>query len=63
MTAHFDIVIIGAGIAGVSVAAELAATAKVVVLEMEAQPGSHATGRSAAFFAAAYGSDVVRGIK
>ncbi|HAT26852.1 MAG TPA: FAD-dependent oxidoreductase [Gammaproteobacteria bacterium] len=62
MTAHFDIVIIGAGIAGVSVAAELAATAKVVVLEMEAQPGSHATGRSAAFFAAAYGSDVVRGI-
>jgi len=57
-----DIIVIGAGIAGVSAAAELAANAKVLVLEMEAQPGYHATGRSAAYFAPAYGNQVVRGI-
>jgi len=55
-----DIIVIGAGIAGASAAAELAATARVVVLEMEQQPGYHATGRSAAYFAAAYGKKVVR---
>lgn len=55
-----DILVIGAGIAGASAAAELAATARVVMLEMEQQPGYHATGRSAAYFAAAYGKKVVR---
>ena len=55
-----DILVIGAGIAGASAAAELAETARVVVLEMEPQPGYHATGRSAAYFAAAYGKKVVR---
>ncbi|MCW8873405.1 MAG: FAD-binding oxidoreductase [Xanthomonadales bacterium] len=55
-----DIIVIGAGIAGASAAAELAANADVVLLEMEAQPGYHATGRSAAYFAAAYGKKVVR---
>jgi D-arginine dehydrogenase len=55
-----DIVVIGAGIAGASAAAELAALAEVTLLEMEAQPGFHATGRSAAYFAAAYGKKVVR---
>lgn len=55
-----DIIVIGAGIAGASAAAELAASATVVLLEMEAQPGYHATGRSAAYFAAAYGKKVVR---
>jgi D-arginine dehydrogenase len=44
----------------VSAAAELAASARVTLLEMEAQPGYHATGRSAAYFAAAYGKRVVR---
>ena len=41
---------------------ELAASASVLLLEAEAQPGYHATGRSAAFYAASYGNDVVRGI-
>lgn len=63
MTAkQYDFIVIGAGIAGVSVAAELAAFGKVCVLEMESQPGYHATGRSAAFFAASYGNPVVRGV-
>lgn len=57
-----DIIVIGAGIAGVSAAAELAAYAEVILLEMESQPGYHATGRSAAFFAAGYGNRVIRGI-
>ncbi len=55
-----DIIVIGAGIAGVSAAAELAADASVTVLEMEQQPGYHATGRSAAYFAAAYGKKVIQ---
>src|SRR5210317_515311 len=57
-----DIIVIGAGMAGVSAAAELAASARLPLLEMEAQPGYHATGRSAAYFAAAYGKKVVREI-
>ena len=57
-----DIIVIGAGIAGVSAAAELAATARVIVLEREPQPGYHATGRSAAFFVASYGNAAVRAI-
>jgi D-arginine dehydrogenase len=57
-----DIIVIGAGIAGVSAAAELAADARVTILEMEQQPGYHATGRSAAYFAAAYGKKVIQEI-
>ena len=57
-----DIIVIGAGISGVSAAAELAADSTVTVLEMEAQPGYHASGRSAAYFAAAYGKKIIRDI-
>lgn len=55
-----DVVVIGAGIAGASAAAVLAGETSVILLEMEPQPGYHATGRSAAYFAAAYGKKVVR---
>jgi len=57
-----DIIVIGGGIAGISAAAELAADASVVVLEAESQAGYHATSRSAAFFAAAYGKKIIRDI-
>jgi D-arginine dehydrogenase len=57
-----DIIVIGAGIAGISAAAELAADARVTVLEMEPQAGYHATGRSAAYFAAGYGKKIIREI-
>jgi D-arginine dehydrogenase len=57
-----DIIVIGAGIAGASAAAELAADARVVLVETEAQPGYHATGRSAAYYAPSYGNDVVRNL-
>jgi D-arginine dehydrogenase len=57
-----DIIVIGAGIAGVSAGAELAEHASLTVLEMEPQPGYHASGRSAAYFAAAYGKKIIRDI-
>ena len=60
MTAHYDIAIIGAGMAGASLAAELAPHARVVVLEGEDRPGYHTTGRSAAFWDECYGGpDIV----
>lgn len=60
MNHRFDIAVIGAGMAGASIAAELSPHASVIVLEGEAQPGYHATGRSAAFWEECYGGpDVV----
>ena len=55
-----DIVIVGAGMAGASLAAELAPHASVVILEAEAMPGYHATGRSAAFWTESYGGAAVQ---
>lgn len=51
----YDFAIVGAGIAGASLAAELGARASLVVLEAEDRPGYHATGRSAAFWEECYG--------
>lgn len=50
-----DVAIVGAGIAGASLAAELAPHASVVLLESEDVAGYHATGRSAAFWSETYG--------
>lgn len=58
----FDFAVIGAGIAGASVAARLADTASVVLLERESQPGYHSTGRSAAMFMESYGPPMVRAL-
>ena len=56
-----DVVVVGAGIAGVSAGAALAeAGAEVAVLEAEDRPGHHATGRSVALFTETYGNEVVR---
>jgi D-arginine dehydrogenase len=52
---RYDIAITGAGIAGASLAAELAPHARVLLLEMEEAPGYHSTGRSAAFWSETYG--------
>jgi len=54
---RYDVIIIGAGMAGASVAAELSCDRKVAVFEREEQPGVHATGRSAAAFIPSYGAD------
>jgi Predicted dehydrogenase len=47
---NFDIVIIGAGISGAGAGYALAGQRKVLLLEGEAQPGYHSTGRSAAVY-------------
>lgn len=57
-----DFLIIGAGMAGASAGYFLAPHAGVVMLEREAQPGYHATGRSAAMFSETYGNATVRAI-
>ena len=59
---NFDCIVIGAGIAGASVAAELSASQSVLVLERESQPGYHTTGRSAALYTTAYGPPVIRAL-
>jgi len=56
----FDVAIVGAGIAGAGLAAALAPHARVALLEAEAQPGYHATGRSAAFWSETYGGPAVQ---
>lgn len=58
----FNFVVIGAGMAGLSVAAELSRNARVAVVEREAQPGYHSTGRSAALFSELYGNVTIRGL-
>ena len=50
-----DVIVIGAGIAGASLAFFLAPHARIAVLEREARPGMHTTGRSAAMFMESYG--------
>ena len=57
-----DVLIIGAGMAGASAAYFLAPHLRVVLLEREAQPGYHATGRSAAMYSETYGNATVRAI-
>lgn len=59
----FDFAIIGCGMAGASLAYELSCLdKKVLVLESEAYPAYHTTGRSAAFYMEAYGNETVRKI-
>ena len=54
-----DILIVGGGIAGASLGAELAGKARVVLIEAESHCGYHATGRSAAFWLESYGGPIV----
>jgi D-arginine dehydrogenase len=57
-----DFIVIGAGIAGTSLAYELARSNRVCLIEGESRPGLHATGRSAALFAPSYGGRAIRAI-
>jgi D-arginine dehydrogenase len=56
---RYDFAIVGAGIAGASLAAGLAGQGRAVLLEAEERPGYHATGRSAAFWTESYGGPLV----
>ncbi|HAM49101.1 MAG TPA: FAD-dependent oxidoreductase, partial [Alphaproteobacteria bacterium] len=53
--ASYDFLIVGAGIVGAAIAYRLAPHGRVAILEKEAQPGYHATGRSTATFVESYG--------
>jgi D-arginine dehydrogenase len=57
---RFDIVIVGGGIAGASLGAELASKASVLILEREDSAGYHSTGRSVAFWEETYGGRMVQ---
>ncbi len=55
-------VVVGGGIAGASVAYELAATGSVTLLEAEPELARHSTSRSAATWIPGHGNDVVRAL-
>lgn len=57
---RYDYLVVGSGIAGSSIASELAASAKVLLVEREACHGYHTTGRSAAMFIESYGNAWIR---
>ncbi len=57
---HFDVLVIGAGIAGATVAAQVGAERRVALIEAEDAAGYHTTGRSAALWTAFYGPSDVR---
>lgn len=62
MLFEHDIVVIGGGMAGASIAAHLSEHASVRLLEMEPRPGYHSTGRSAALFCEFYGNEAIRAL-
>lgn len=57
-----DFIVVGAGMAGASMAANLAETGCVAVLEAEQHAGYHSTGRSAAVFSEIYGNPPIRAL-
>ncbi len=58
----YDYVIVGAGMAGVSLAYRLPESAQVLVLERESHAAYHSTGRSAAMFVETYGTETIRAL-
>ncbi|HKC29451.1 MAG TPA: FAD-dependent oxidoreductase [Jatrophihabitans sp.] len=58
----YDVIVIGGGMAGVSIAAELAADRRILLVDMEATLAYHTTGRSAAMFLESYGGPAIRAL-
>jgi D-arginine dehydrogenase len=57
----YDVIIVGGGIAGASLGAEIASMRRTLIVEAESHCGYHSTGRSAAFYLESYGGpDVAR---
>jgi D-arginine dehydrogenase len=60
MAVACDYLICGSGVAGASLAFELAAHGRVIVVEQEDRHGHHTTGRSAAIYIESYGAEPLR---
>ena len=58
----YDAIVIGGGMAGVSIAYELQGDRRVALLERESQLAFHTTGRSAATFLETYGGTQIRAL-
>ena len=56
---NWDILIVGGGIGGASVGAEVGRSRRTLIIEAEEHCGYHSTGRSAAFFLESYGGPIV----
>ena len=54
LTRHFDFIVIGAGVAGLSAGYFLSKSSSVAILERESHAGMHSSGRSAAVFIESY---------
>lgn len=59
---QYDFLVVGAGLSGTAAASELADHGSVLLIEAEATPGYHATGRSAALFTPHQGTALVQAI-
>lgn len=55
----FDVIIVGGGIAGASLGANIAGKRRTLIVEAEEHCGYHSTGRSAAFYLESYGGPEV----
>ncbi|MDQ3245872.1 MAG: FAD-binding oxidoreductase [Pseudomonadota bacterium] len=59
LSAEYDVLIVGGGIAGATLGAEIAGSARTLLIETEDLCGYHSTGRSAAFWLESYGGPIV----
>src|SRR6185312_4709820 len=59
---RYDVLVIGGGISGVSIAYEIAGTRSVGLLDMEPALAYHTSGRSLATFLESYGGPVIRAL-
>ncbi|MFN2562928.1 MAG: NAD(P)/FAD-dependent oxidoreductase [Jatrophihabitans sp.] len=58
----YDVIVVGGGMAGASIASELTADRRVLLVDMEPTLAYHTTGRSAAMFLESYGGPVIRAL-
>jgi D-arginine dehydrogenase len=61
-TVEFDVIVVGAGVAGASLAWRLAEHSRVAILDMERVAGYHSSGRSATYFNLGLGVPAARAL-